>query len=114
MPRASLNASVSVVLDATGTGRVSLGPQDSAGPAIWHIDGVIVQTTRPGQAPIPTFQAYVDIESPSNAQGLTYDGSFNQGVVRNLDVRRGSRLIGLWLNGQAGDVATLTVTGTKE
>lgn len=111
---ASLSASGSVVLDTNGAGQVAVGPQDAAGPAVWNVDGVIVQTDRPGQAPIPTVQIYLDQISPANSQGLTYDGSFNQGQATNVRVTRGSHLIAVWAGGQAGDTATLTVTGTKE
>lgn len=111
--RATLQASASVTLDASGTGQVALGPQDARGPARWDVDGIIVQTTRPGVAPIPRVQVYLgDTATPANSQGLTYDGSFNQGRV-SLVVTRGDRLIFRWTGGQAGDVATATVTGTK-
>jgi hypothetical protein len=111
--RASLNASASVTLDASGNGQCQLGPQDSAGPSYWQVDTAIVQTTRPGVAPIPTIQLYVDTVTPANSQGLDYDGSFNTAVGTNVVVRRGSHLIAVWTGGAAGDVATLTVTGIK-
>jgi hypothetical protein len=112
MAEQSLNTAASVTLDSTGAGRVSLGPGDATGPANWHVDGVIIQTTRPGQAPIPRVQVYLDQESPSASQGLSYDGSFNQGKV-DLTLGRGSHLIAVWSGGLAGDIASLTVTGTK-
>lgn len=111
--RSTLNASATVVLDANGAGRVSVGPQDSAGPANWEVTGVILQTSRPGEAPIPRAQVYLDLEQPANTQGLTYDGSFSQGRASNLRLSRGSRLITVWSGGAAGDVATMTVTGEK-
>lgn len=114
MPVSSLSASGSVTLDVNGAGQVAIGPQDAVGPSVWNIDTVIVQTTRPGQAPIPMVQIYIDQISPANSQGLNYDGSFNQGQATNVRVTRGSHLIAVWAGGQAGDIATLTVTGTKE
>lgn len=113
MTVSTLNASNSVTLDASGNGQTKVGPQDSAGPATWHITTVVVQTTRPGLAPVPTVQLYVDSVSPANSQGLDYDGSFNE-AGGNLTITRGSYLIAVWAGGQAGDVATLTVSGTKE
>jgi len=108
----NLNEAVSVTLNAAGTGTVTLGP-NNAGPATWHIDGVIIQTTRPGVAPIPRVQVWLDQQIPASSQGLSYDGSFAQGSV-NLTITRGQNLIAQWTGGQAGDVASLTVTGTKE
>jgi hypothetical protein len=110
--RSNLNASQAVTLDANGSGRVELGPSTSAGPANWRVDGVIIQTDRPGEAPIPRVQVYLDQENPSGSQGLSYDGSFNQGTV-DLTIGRGSNLIAVWSGGQAGDRASMTVTGEK-
>lgn len=109
----NLNASGTVTLNASGTGRVTLGPASAPGSAVWHVTGVIVATNRPGQAPVPRIQVYLDRDDPSGLQGLDYDGSFNQGAC-NLDVSRGQNLIAVWTGGQAGDIATLTVTGTQE
>lgn len=110
--RSTLNASGSVVLDSAGAGMVALGPSSSAGPANWNVDGVILQTDRPGVAPIPRAQVFLDQTNPSGSQGLTYDGSFNQGTV-DLTLGRGSQLIAVWSGGLAGDTASMTVTGTK-
>lgn len=106
--RINLTASASVTLGATGAGTATLGP--NAGKAHWHVTGVIVQTTRPGEAPVPRVQVYLDQATPGNSQGLTYDGSFNQGGC-DLEVVRGQNLIAAWAGGQSGDVATITVTG---
>jgi hypothetical protein len=110
--RSTLNISGSVTLDANGAGRVTLGPQTGPGPANWRVDGVILQTTRPGVAPIPRAQVYLDQDNPSGSQGLTYDGSYNQGTV-DLTLGRGSQIIAVWSGGLAGDVASLTLTGEK-
>lgn len=109
----NLNESASVVLNASGAGTVTLGPSSQRGPAVWNVDGVILQTTRPGLAPIPRAQVYLGDAIPSNSQGLTYDGSFAQGKV-DLKVVRGQVLTVSWTGGQSGDTAFVTVTGTKE
>jgi hypothetical protein len=114
-PRATLNMSASTTLATVNgvvTGSVSLGPQASAGPANWQVDGVILQTSRPGVAPIPRCQVYLDTVQPGSSQGLTYDGSFDQGRT-DIRVARGSQLIAVWTGGTAGDVASMTVTGVK-
>lgn len=113
MPVSNLNEAVSVTLNASGTGTVTIGPSSGQGPATWHVTGVILQTSRPGQAPIPRAQVWLDQQNPSGSQGLSYDGSFAQGTT-DLTLIRGQNLICQWTGGQAGDVASMTVTGTKE
>lgn len=108
----NLNASGSTTLDGSGGGTVTLGPQTTAGPANWRVTGVIVQTNRPGVSPIPRVQIFLDQPNPSGAQGLSYDGSFNQGTV-DLTLQRGSVLIAVWSGGLSGDLASLTITGEK-
>lgn len=106
----SLVAGKSVVLDATGAGEIALGPD--AGPVFWRVTSVITQTDRPGQAPVPRVQLYLDVVDPSNALGLSYDGSFGQ-AVGDQTLQRGQRIIAVWTGGQAGDRATMTVNGEK-
>lgn len=111
--RPTLGAGTTTRLDATGAGRIELGPNNSRGPANWRVTGVIVQTNRPGQAPVPRAVVYLDDESsPANVQGLSYDGSFAQGRC-DITLTRGQKLICLWSGGQSGDTASLTLTGEK-
>lgn len=102
----------SVTLNASGAGTITLGPDSGRGPATWHVDGVIIQTTRPGTAPIPRAQVYLNEATADNSQGLSYDGSFAQGSC-DLTLARGEVLICVWAGGQSGDVATMTITGEK-
>lgn len=108
-----LNAGIPVTLDASGNGTARIGPDSARGPAVWLIDGVILTNGRPGQAPIPRVQVYIDSVSPTNRQGLSYDGSFAQGKC-DIRLTRGQQLIAVWEAGQAGDSCELTVTGWKE
>ena len=107
----NLLISKSVVLDSSGEGTVKIGP-DVQGPARWRVTGVIVQTNRPGQAPIPRVQVFLDQSAPAGSLGLSYDGSFAQGRT-DITIQRGQNLICAWTGGQSGDVASLTVTGQK-
>jgi hypothetical protein len=109
--RATLMASQSVTLGATG-GQLSVGPDSSAGPANWLVTGVIVKTTRPGVAPIPAVDIYRDTADASNLIGTHYDGSRGSGSCEEL-ITRGQRILAVWTGGQAGDVATLIVSGQK-
>jgi hypothetical protein len=108
--RHNLTVGLSVVLDATGSGTVTLGPDN--GPANWQVSGVILQTNRPGRAPIPRVQLYLDVVDPSNSQGASYDGSYGQ-ASGDLTISRGQHLIAVWTGGQAGDRATMTINGEK-
>lgn len=114
-PAQQLNVSGRVTLDASGNGTVSLGPGKTPGPRTWNITQVTVQTNRPGLAPVPRFQLYRDFVSPDNSLGLDYDGSFNQGLSsgNGTQLTVPSEVICVWTGGQSGDIATLTVTGTK-
>lgn len=100
-----------VTLDATGAGEIQLGP-DVGGPPTWRVTGVILQTSRPGAAPVPRCEIYRDQTDAQGRQGLTYDGSFASGRC-DLTLVRGQVLIARWTGGQLGDVAELTLTGEK-
>jgi hypothetical protein len=108
----NLLVSASVTLNASGSGTASIGPGSQPGSPTWRVTGIIVQTTRPGQAPIPRIQVYLDSQDVGSILGLSYDGSFNQGAT-NLTVGRGQQLIAVWTGGQSGDIASITVTGEK-
>ena len=111
--RISLNTGVPVTLDASGNGTARLGPDSARGPAVWNIDGVILTNGRPGQAPIPRVQVYIDTVSAANRQGLSYDGSFAQGKC-DIRLTRGQQILAVWAAGQPGDICEFTVTGWKE
>lgn len=113
--RPQLNESRTVALatvSGTVTGRIEFGPGDVRGPANWHITGIQVKTNRPGVAPIPRANVYKDYVSDGSQQGFTYDGSFSPGSGE-CDLTRGNTLIVIWTGGQAGDLATVTITGEK-
>lgn len=99
-------------LDASGGGTLTVGPSDVRGPATWDVDGVILRTSRPGQAPIPRAEVYVDRIAPDSLQGITYDGSFAPGTC-TFTITRGQRVIVVWTGGQAGDDASVSLTGWK-
>lgn len=109
--RQALNVAARAVLDASGTGRVELGPDKGA--PFWNVTKMMVATSRPGVAPIPRCVVYLDEESLRGKQGSTYDGSDDESDC-DIDVRRGQHLIGVWTNGQSGDEASLSLTGWVE
>jgi hypothetical protein len=105
-----LNKGASVVLDASGAGRVQLGPD--VGPPRWQVTRAAVRTSRPGQRPVPTFTLYLGTEDANGLIDQTYDGSSDTTDL-SVTVFKGAHLIGVWAGGQAGDVATLSVYGEQ-
>lgn len=109
--RQQLNTSARVTLGAGGSGRLELGPD--TGAPYWSLTRWLVKTTRPGQAPVPQCSIYLDSEDDNGLQDVTYDGSRDASDV-DVELQRGQHLIAVWTGGQAGDVATLSVTGWKD
>lgn len=103
-----LDRTGTVVLDASGNGTVSLGPDSSRGPATWTVDTVIWITSRPGKAPVPRITVITNTGDP---KCVSYDGSFGQGTG-SANLTRGQSLVATWTGGQAGDVASFTVSGS--
>lgn len=108
--RQSLVFGRSVVLDATGSGQITIGPDQ--GKANWEVTSVITQTDRPGTAPVPRVQLFLGTEDPQNSVGIGYDGSYGV-FVGKQELQRGNHLIARWTGGQAGDRATVTVNGEQ-
>lgn len=99
-----------VTLNAAGTGQVSLGPDQ--GPPYWQVTGIVLQTNRPNLSPVPVCQLYLDDVAAVNSLGLTSNGSFKTASC-DRPLTRGQHIIAVWTGGQSGDVATLTLSGTK-
>lgn len=112
MNKVPLNTSASVTLTAAGAGSVSLGPSQR-GRARWYVDALLWTTSRPGVAPVPRIQVYLDQQDASGLQAQSYDGSFGS-ASGTLQVTRPSNIIAVWTGGQAGDVCSITVTGSQE
>lgn len=106
----TLSRGVTITLGAGGSGTAEIGP-GAGGPPTWEVDALLWSTSRPGVAPIPRIQIYLDSQDANGLQCQSYDGSFGSGSGA-LTLSRGSKLIAVWSGGQAGDTASLTVTGT--
>lgn len=105
--RNALNEAKRTILDASGNGRVELGPNKNA---LWNVTKMMVSTSRPGVAPVPRCTVYLDEESTRGKQGSTYDGSDDESDC-DIDVHKGQNLIAVWSGGQSGDTAELSVSG---
>lgn len=101
-----------VILDASGAGEITLAPEDIKGPPTWRIAGVIAKTDRPGQAPIPRCDFYLDTRDAQGTIGATYDGSYASGRA-DITMTKGQQFIAVWSGGQSGDVASLTLSGER-
>lgn len=107
-----LRVTGSVTLNASGTGTVTLGPGISGNPSYnWLVTGLVAQTNRPGLAPIPRFQVFKNQALAAYSLGLTYDGSFTSAGA-DEPIARGESLVFVWSGGLAGDIATVTLSGT--
>jgi hypothetical protein len=105
-----LNQGTTVTLNASGGGTATLGPVN--GPPIWHVTKVSVKTSRPGLAPVPTFDLYLGSQDQHGYQESSYDGSYDSTDV-DLILFKGQQIIGVWTGGQSGDVATLSLYGER-
>jgi len=111
--KSPLKASGRVTLDASGNGILKLGPDNvGSGPSNWNVTGVLGRTNRPGKAPVPRLEVYLDHDDESGAEGVTYDGSFAQGAC-DITMIRGQQIIAKWFGGSPGDIASLTLSGWK-
>jgi hypothetical protein len=100
-----LDEAATVTLDANGNGQVSLGPLSSR--VTWVVLGAAVRVSTAVKEPI----CDVYNSSKGNLLGGTFTGSNDQiGLQVTL---RGGRILAIWQGGDAGAVATLSITGTQ-
>jgi hypothetical protein len=100
-----------VVLDGSGNGRVTLTPQVGQRWTV-AIASVLVQ---PALTNIPQCSLYVGGDATPDAfiDG-TYTGNLNStDALSAHPVSSGVKVIAVWLGGDAGDTATLTLRGTQ-
>src|SRR6516165_2629296 len=76
----------------------------------WSPGTIIVST--PSQN-IPQFFLYKDIISQETLLGSTINGNSDQVAYGGPPLYTGHTLIGMWIGGDAGVQATMTITGTK-
>jgi hypothetical protein len=105
-----LNTGTVGTLDASGAATLELGPD--RGRPNWRVTTVLLKSSRPGEAPIPRAEVYLDSMDAGNRKGLTYDGSFASGAC-DIPVTRGQHLICQWTGGQAGDTVEFTINGEQ-
>ena len=107
-----LKAGGSVVLDASGSGTITLDPQNAR--QRWEVDSVVVKTSQAATAtPVPVAEVFINAaSSPGNSQGATSSGSQdtfsgvgNVGPCDTLSI--------VFTAGIPGTTAFANVSGTK-
>ena len=106
--QAPLNDSASTVLNGSGAGSVTYGPQVPG--VIFEVATVATITT--STVNVPTFLAYQGPASQNNFLGGTYDGNNDSSEVA-VTLYNGQVLTGIWTGGDSGATATMSVFGTK-
>lgn len=96
--------------DANGTGTTQLGPYRYG--IVWNITRIITGCTTSNMLQV-TFAVYKGFVSPTTQIGATYSGQQDSDDV-SLSLGAGDFLIGQWTGGNAGDIGTMSVTGTFE
>lgn len=106
--QAPINAGVSTVLDGTGGGIVTFGPQT---PGVSYTI-TSVATITSSTVNTPTFLLYQGPVGQQNFIGGTYDGNTDSSDV-NVQLFNGQVMTGVWTGGDAGAQATMSVFGNK-
>jgi len=105
-----LKATASVTLSASGAGTAYVGPQ-SSGEQWSDITAAVRVATNVNEAICSTYAGAG--ATPSYFCGATTWGSTGDSTTNVPVVHVGGNVFALWTGGDAGQVATLTVTGTK-
>lgn len=109
-----LTQSATTVLDATGAGRVTIGPMFSQ--ETWDVQRVAVRVNPvpPATAPVlePECRVYRGAAVDQNMIDGTYTGSTNA-TDAALHMLPGDVVTVAWTAGDVGAVATATLTGLK-
>lgn len=106
----------SVTLDGTGSGTVSLGPRRVR--EHWQLTYAAVSVTPPPGQQYPVKDAQCQLymgagASPGHLISQTGTGSSGDTCgLGVMDIQTGTVLIAKWTNGDAGQVATLSLGGT--
>lgn len=100
----------SVILDASGNGRVTFGPQTARSK--WRITSVAVQI--PGNnTNIPTASVYRGQVQPANFVTGTYNGNNDSDNAVDILLFTGQIITVEWLGGDVGKQATATIRGEQ-
>lgn len=105
-----LSASAQVVLNGSGNGSVTLGPQVPG--QTWFPSGTSVQVNPTSTTVVSQFKLYNGAAQPANFLGGTYTGDNNSDGLADCTLYCGQFMTGVWAGGNPGATATLVVSGT--
>ena len=104
-----------IKLDGSGNGTASLGP--SGHGVVWTLGTISVKTAQTVSTGTCQCSIYVgDDASAVNFLDGTFGGDTGDSTnaAIGMQIRLGKKVWAVWSGGVAGDVATLTITGTME
>jgi hypothetical protein len=105
-----LNVSAQVTLDGSGDGTASIGPLSSG--EVWSgLTAAVRVATNVNEAICSIYSGAA--ATAGYGRGATTWGSTGDSTSQLSEVRVGGQVFAVWTGGDAGQVATLTVTGTK-
>jgi hypothetical protein len=105
-----LNVSAQVTLDGSGNGAASIGPL-SPGEVWSGLTAAVRVATNVNEAICSIYSGAA--ATAGYGRGATTWGSTGDSTSQLSEVRVGGQVFAVWTGGDAGQVATLTVTGTK-
>lgn len=103
-----LNEADDVVLNASGNGTASIGPN---GYETWNVTKISVFVS--SNTLEPTARVYLGSVSPQNLIDGTYTGSTDSSDT-SVTVLPNQEMLCVWTGGDVGATATLSLYGTKE
>lgn len=109
----NLTQSAFVTLDGSGNGTASMGPLTAR--EVWHPAQVAVRVnTNTKEAQCTVYVGDTPIQA--NFRDATFSGSSGDttDAVSADVVKCGWKIFAVWTGGDAGQVATMVVTGTKD
>lgn len=107
-----LSEFASVILNASGNGTASIGP--NAHGVTWKLTAVSVRVSTATKTPTCLVYCGRDTTDANFVDG-TYTGNQNSTAnVNGQALALGDKVFAVWSGGDVGAQATVTVTGTKE
>jgi hypothetical protein len=110
MRQLPLNVSAQVTLDGSGNGTASIGPL-SPGEVWDDLTAAVRVATNVNEAIASVYAGAA--ATAGYFRGATTWGSTGDSTSQLPQVRVGGQVFAVWTGGDAGQVATLTVTGTR-
>ena len=114
--RAPLDETIGVVLNGSGNGNVKLGPLTAR--ETWYPDQASVKVSFSGTNPTNESVCRIykgDVATDNNFKDGTFSGSSGDATDKIAGkLSKGLFIFAVWIGGDAGATAYLTVTGEKE